>query len=50
MSVIAAKICLEWYTVSEDALFFYAPRYVYAAWIEENREYLFTIGGHKFFA
>lgn len=49
-SVIAAKICLEGYTVSEDALFFYAPKYVYAAWIEENREYLFTIGGHKFFA
>lgn len=50
ISVIAAKICLEGYSVSEDALFFYAPRYVYAAWIEENREYLFTIGGHKFFA
>jgi N-acetylmuramoyl-L-alanine amidase len=50
ISVIAARICLEGYTVSEDALFFYAPKYVYAAWIEENREYLFTIGGHKFFA
>lgn len=50
ISVIAAKICLEGYSVSEDALFFYAPKYVYAAWIEDNREYLFTIGGHKFFA
>ena len=50
ISVIAAKICLEGYTVSEDALFFYAPQYVYAAWIEENRDYLFTIGGHKYFA
>jgi len=50
ISVIAAKICLEGYSVSEKALFFYAPQYVYAAWIEENREYLFTIGGHKFFA
>lgn len=50
ISVIAAKICLEGYTVSEDALFFYAPRYTYAAWIENNREYLFTIGGHRFFA
>ena len=50
ISVIAAKICLEGYSVSEDALFFYSPKYVYAAWIEENREYLFTIGGHKFFS
>jgi len=49
-AVIAAKICLEGFTVSEDALFFYAPKYVYAAWIENNREYLFTIGGHKFFS
>lgn len=50
ISVIAAKICLEGYSVTEDALYFYAPKYTYAAWIEENREYLFTIGGHKFFA
>ena len=50
ISVIAAKICLEGYSVSEDALFFYAPQYTYAAWIENTREYLFTIGGHKFFA
>ena len=50
ISVIAAKICLEGFSVSDDALFFYSPRYVYAAWIEENREYLFTIGGHKFFS
>ncbi len=50
ISVIAAKICLEGYSVTEDALFFYAPKYTYAAWIEETRDYLFTIGGHKFFA
>ncbi len=50
ISVIAAKICLEGYSVTDDALYFYAPKYTYAAWIEENREYLFTIGGHKFFA
>ncbi len=49
-AVIAAKICLEGYSISEDILFFYAPRYVYAAWIEENRTHEFTIGGHKFFS
>ena len=48
-AIRAAKICLEGYSISTDALFFYAPEYVYAAWIEENRPYLFTIGGHKFF-
>lgn len=48
-AIRAAKICLEGYSISDDALFFYAPEYVYAAWIEENRPYLFTIGGHRFF-
>ena len=49
VSVTAAKVCLEGYTVSERILFFYAPSMVSSTWIERNRPYAFTIAGHKFF-
>jgi len=49
-SVIAAKICLEGYTLSEDALFFMNPRLATTSWIAQNRPYLFTIGNHLFYA
>jgi N-acetylmuramoyl-L-alanine amidase len=48
-SIIAAKICLEGYTVSDRILFFYAPSMVSSTWIERNRPYAFTIAGHRFF-
>ena len=49
-SVIAAKICLEGYTLSEDALFFMNPRLATTSWIAQNRPYLFTIGNHLFYS
>ena len=49
VSVTAAKVCLEGYTVSERILFFYAPSMVSSTWIERNRPYAFTIAGHRFF-
>lgn len=49
-SVIAAKICLEGYTLSSDALFFMNPRLATTSWISKNRPYLFTIGNHLFYA
>lgn len=48
-SVVAAKVALEGYTVSENILFFYAPSMVSYTWIAYNRPYAFTIAGHKFY-
>ena len=49
-SVIAAKICLEGYSLSNDILFFVNPRLATSTWIEENRTYEFTIGNHNFYS
>lgn len=49
-SVIAAKICLEGYTLSSEALFFMNPRLATTSWIAQNRPYLFTIGNHLFYS
>lgn len=48
-AVIAAKICLEGYTLSEDILFFMNPRIATNNWISKNRPYAFTIGNHQFY-
>ena len=48
-SVIAAKICLEGYTVSNSILFFMNPRISTTNWISKNRPYEFTIGNHEFY-
>ncbi len=48
-SVIAAKICLEGYTLSEDILFFMNPRIATNNWISKNRPYAFTIANHDFY-
>lgn len=49
-SVVAAKICLEGFNVNKDALFFLYPKYSTSSWIPNNREYLFSIGKHDFYA
>ncbi len=49
-SVIAAKICLEGYSLSTKALFFMNPRLATTSWIAQNRPYLFTIGNHLFYS
>ena len=48
-SVIAAKICLEGYSISDTALFFVNPRIATSNWIQKNRPYAFTIGNHDFY-
>lgn len=48
-SVIAAKICLEGYSISDKALFFVNPRIATNSWIQKNRPYAFTIGNHDFY-
>lgn len=48
-SVIAAKICLEGYSISDTALFFLNPRIATNFWIVKNRPYEFSIGNHDFY-
>ena len=49
-SVIAAKVCLEGYSLSSEALFCMNPKLATTSWISQNRPYLFTIGNHLFYA
>lgn len=48
-SVIAAKICLEGYSLSSDILFFLNPRIATSFWIVNNCTFVFSIGGHDFY-
>ena len=48
-SIIAAKICLEGYTVSDSILFFMNPRIATNNWISKNRPFAFRIGNHNFY-
>ena len=48
-SIIAAKICLEGYSLSNSILFFMNPRIATTNWISKNRPYAFTIGKHDFY-
>ncbi len=48
-SVIAAKMCLEGYSISNDVLFFCNVKSASSHWIENNRTFAFRIGDHSFF-
>ena len=48
-SIIAAKICLEGYTISYDILYFVNPVYAPNSWASKNRPYFDTIGNHVFY-
>ena len=49
-SVIAAKIVLDGYTLSREALYFLNPAIATSSWITENRSYVTTIGNHDFYS
>jgi len=50
-SVIAAKICLENYKVSnKNILFFLNPAISTSTWVPNNRDFIMTIGSHDFYA
>lgn len=49
-SRLAAMICLEGFSISDRALFFLEPRLSTSSWIPRNREYLFSIQHHDFYA
>ena len=48
-SVIAAKICLEGYSVNNKVLYFMNPKLATNHWISQNRKYAFKIGTHYFY-
>ena len=49
-SIIAARICLEGYSLSNDVIYFLNPRIATNFWIVNNCKYEFTIGNHKFYS
>ena len=48
-SIIAAKICLDGYSVDTKILFFMNPRIATNNWISKNRPFAFRIGNHDFY-
>ena len=48
-SVIAAKICLDGYSVDTNILFFMNPKISTSNWISKNRPFAFTLGRHDFY-
>jgi len=48
-SIIAAKICLEGYSIDNKILFFMNPKLATNNWISQNRKFAFKIGNHYFF-
>ena len=48
-SVVAAKICLEGYTVSNGILYFVNPVKAPNSWASKNRAYFGKIGNHAFY-
>ncbi len=48
-AVMAAKICLEGYSLSTKALYFFNPSIATSSWIARTRPYIMTIGNHKFY-
>ncbi len=47
---LAARICLEGYRISDEALFFLAPEHSTSSWIPQSRRYIFSIMHHDFYA
>ena len=47
---MAAKICLEGYSLSTSMIYFYNPAIATSSWIGRTRPYVMTIGNHKFYA
>ena len=49
-SVVAAKICLEGYSVTANAIYFLNKKTATSNWIVNNRTFLQTIGNHSFYS
>ena len=48
-ATLAAKICLEGVSLSDNAIYFLNPKAAASNWIVNNRRYLYTIGNHDFY-
>lgn len=48
-SIIAAKMCIEGYSLSTDILYFFNPKTSPSNWISQNRKYAFSVGNHAFY-
>ena len=48
-AIMAAKICLEGYSLSTQMIYFYNPSIATSTWIGRTRPYIMTIGNHKFY-
>ncbi len=48
-ATLAAKICLEGTSLSDDAMFFLNPKESESSWIINQRKYAYTIGRHDFY-
>ena len=48
-AILAAKICLDGFSVSSDVLYFLRPSASSSSWIVNNRPFQFVIGNHYFF-
>ena len=48
-SIIAAKVCLEGYSLSNEILYFVNPKVAPNSWINKNRQHAFTVGNHAFY-
>ncbi len=48
-AIVAAKMCLDGYTLSGSVLYFVNPRIATSSWIQQNRKYAFRVGNHDFY-
>ncbi len=48
-ATLAAKICLEGVSLSDNAMYFLNPLTAHSSWIVNNRHYAYTIGNHDFY-
>ena len=48
-ATLAAKICLEGTSLSDNAMYFINPVKAPDSWVSKNRQYAYTIGNHDFY-
>ncbi|MBQ2729433.1 MAG: cell wall hydrolase [Clostridia bacterium] len=49
-SIIAAKLCLDGASISDNALFFVNEALAENSWVSDNREFIVAVGNHKFYS
>jgi len=49
-SILAAKLCLEGFSLDDGILFFFNSRIAAGSWITANRTYTMTVGQHDFYS